>query len=222
LASLVTRTRPTSAGALRHVSVKGARREASSEMDAEATRGHIVRAADDLFYRQGFQHTSFADIADEVGISRGNFYYHFKTKDEILAAVIEARIAERHRMLRQWEDEQPTPAGRIRCYINIVITNGADIENYGCPVGTLTTELSKLGHGSLESATEIFTLFRTWLREQFTALGRADDADELAMHVLAFSQGIATMSNAYSDREFVRREVGRLTAWVDAQAAQAV
>ena len=188
-------------------------------MDAEATRGHIVRAADDLFYRQGFQHTSFADIADAVRISRGNFYYHFKSKDEILAAVIDARIAERRQLLRQWEAEQPTPAGRIRCYINIVITNSADIENYGCPVGTLTTELSKLGHGSLESATEIFTLFRSWLGEQFAALGRADDADELAMHVLAFSQGIATMANAYRDREFTRREAGRLCAWVDAQAA---
>lgn len=190
-------------------------------MDAEATREHIVRAADDLFYKQGFQHTSFADIAVAIGISRGNFYYHFKSKDEILAAVIGARIAERHRMLRQWEAEQDTPAGRIRCYINIVITNEADIENYGCPVGSLTTELSKLGHGSRESATAIFTLFRSWLGEQFAALGRAEDADELAMHVLAASQGIAVMSNAYSDREFVRREAGRLTAWVDAQAAQA-
>lgn len=191
-------------------------------MDAEVTRDYIVRAADDLFYKQGFQHTSFADIADAVGISRGNFYYHFKTKDEILAAVIDARIAERRGVLAQWEAEQATPAGRIRCYINIVITNSADIENYGCPVGTLTTELSKLGHGSLESATGIFTLFRSWLGEQFAALGRAEDADELAMHVLAASQGIATMSNAYSDREFVRREVDRLTAWVDAQVAQVV
>ena len=191
-------------------------------MNAEATREHIVRAADDLFYKQGFQCTSFADIADAVRISRGNFYYHFKSKDELLAAVIEARIAERHRMLRQWEAEQPAPAGRIRCYVNIVITNSADIENYGCPVGTLTTELSKLGHGSLESATEVFTLFRTWLREQFAALGRADDADDLAMHVLAASQGIATMSNAYRDPEFVRREVDQLCAWVDAQAAQVV
>jgi TetR/AcrR family transcriptional repressor of nem operon len=189
-------------------------------MDAEGTRDHIVHAADELFYKQGFQHTSFADIADAVQISRGNFYYHFKSKDEILAAVIEARTAERRRLVKEWEAEQDTPAGRIRCYVNIVITNGADIENYGCPVGTLTTELSKLGHSSLESATEIFTLFRTWLGEQFAALGRADDADELAMHVLAFSQGIATMSNAYQDREFVRREADALCAWVDAQAAQ--
>jgi AcrR family transcriptional regulator len=72
-------------------------------MDAKWTREHIVRTADELFYRQGFQHTSFADA---VGISRGNFYYHFKTKDEILAAVIGARITERRRMLGQWDAEQ--------------------------------------------------------------------------------------------------------------------
>jgi TetR/AcrR family transcriptional repressor of nem operon len=189
-------------------------------MDATGTREHIVRAADELFYKQGFEHTSFADVAEAVGISRGNFYYHFKSKDEILAAVIGARIAERRQMLRQWEAEEDTPAGRIRCYINIVITNAADIEDYGCPVGTLSTELSKLGHGSLDGATAIFTLFRSWLGEQFAALGRAGDADELAMHVLAASQGIAVMSQAYQDREFTRREAARLCAWVDAQAAK--
>ena len=188
-------------------------------MNAAATRDHIVHAADELFYKQGFEHTSFADIADAVRISRGNFYYHFKSKDEILAAVIDARIGERRELLRRWEDEQVTPAGRIRCYIKIVIANGSDIENYGCPVGTLTTELAKLGHSSLAGATQIFTLFRSWIREQFVAAGRADDADELAMHVLALSQGIATMSNAYQDREFVHREVDQLCAWVDAQAA---
>ncbi|MEW8341923.1 MAG: TetR family transcriptional regulator, partial [Candidatus Thiodiazotropha taylori] len=42
-----------------------------------ATRQQIVEAADDLFYRQGFEHTSFADIAKVVSISRGNFYHHF-------------------------------------------------------------------------------------------------------------------------------------------------
>jgi AcrR family transcriptional regulator len=187
-------------------------------MATEGTRADIVRSADELFYRQGFEHTSFADIADAVRISKGNLHYHFKTKDQILAAVIDARIAERHEMVQRWEAEQATAVGRIRCYIRLVAVNGADVEKYGCPVGTLTIELSKLGHRSLESAAEIFSLFRTWLGGQFAALGRAGDADELAMHVLAFSQGIATMSTAYQDREFVRREIDKLCVWVEEQA----
>lgn len=55
---------------------------------ATTTRHQIVEAADRLFYERGFEATSFADIAAVVGLSRGNFYYHFRTKDEILEAVI--------------------------------------------------------------------------------------------------------------------------------------
>ncbi|MGD9385294.1 MAG: TetR/AcrR family transcriptional regulator, partial [Thioalkalispiraceae bacterium] len=44
----------------------------------EAIRQRIVAAADQLFYQHGYENTSFSDIADAVGISRGNFYYHFK------------------------------------------------------------------------------------------------------------------------------------------------
>ncbi|WP_150463083.1 TetR/AcrR family transcriptional regulator [Nesterenkonia ebinurensis] len=179
-----------------------------------ATRQRIIEAADDLFYRRGFDHTSFADIAGEVHISRGNFYHHFRTKDEILAAVIEARQASTRAMIRLWEDQEPTPEGRIRCFIRIVITNGALIERYGCPVGTLTSELAKLDHPCMEQARSVFSVFRDWLTEQFTALGHKDQADELAMRVLAFSQGVATLHNAFGDEAFVQREVGSMEQWL--------
>ena len=62
-------------------------------MSDKTTRDHIVEAADQLFYHRGYEHTAFSDIADVVQISRGNFYYYFKTKDEILDAVIGLRLA---------------------------------------------------------------------------------------------------------------------------------
>ncbi len=178
-------------------------------------RAQIVKAADELFYRQGFEHTSFSAIAVAIGISRGNFYYHFKTKDDILAAVIDRRLDATGRLLAQWESEVDTPSGRIRRFIDIVIANGAQIQNYGCPVGTLATELAKLNHPSREEAVGLFTLFRDWLRAQFVELGRLRNADELALHVLAASQGIATLSNAFRDPQFVQREVQHLHDWLD-------
>jgi len=183
------------------------------------TRAQIVAAADRLFYERGFEHTSFTAIADAVQISRGNFYYYFKTKDDILAAVIESRLAATRRMLQQWEAEAPEPMGRIRRFIHVVLDNGPDIRNFGCPVGTLTAELAKLDHPCRPAATALFTMFRTWLGCQFAALGREAEANALALHVLAFSQGIATLSNALGDENFVRREVERLEAWLDAGAS---
>src|SRR5581483_4142626 len=98
-----------------------------------------------------------------VKISRGNFYFYFKTKDEILDAVINRRLAETRKMLDGWEIEGKTPADRIRSFIHILIANRADIKRFGCPVGTLCSELGKLNHPAQPEASELFTLFRTRL-----------------------------------------------------------
>ncbi len=146
-------------------------------VNTKNTRAEIVDAADRLFYRQGYDHTSFADIAGAVKISRGNFYHHFKTKDAILDSVIDVRLDNTRRMLDAWEAETDDPAGRIRCYIQILIRNRDKIMRYGCPVGTLSTELAKLNHTGKDDARQIFTLFRDWLAAQFQALGFAAESD---------------------------------------------
>jgi AcrR family transcriptional regulator len=186
-------------------------------MNDRTTRDQIVEAADRLFYRQGYERTSFSDIADVVQISRGNFYFHFMAKDEILDAVINVRLSNTRKMLERWDIEGKTPIDRIRSFINILIANGADIKRYGCPVGTLCTELAKLGHASQPEANKLLTLFRTWLGRQFTLLGRAD-ADALAMHLLARSQGAATLASAFHDEKFIRQEVEQMSEWVSACA----
>ena len=183
-------------------------------MNDKTTRTHIVEAADRLIYRHGYEHTSFSDIADVVQISRGNFYYHFKTKDEILDAVINARLANTRTMLERWEAEGKQPADRIRSFIHILIANRADIKRYGCPVGTLCAELAKLNHASQAEANKLFALFRAWLRKQFAQLGRAADADALAMHLLARSQGVAALANAFHDEKFIKREVAQMCDWL--------
>lgn len=184
----------------------------------QTTRDRIVQAADDLFYRRGFEHTSFADIADAVQLSRGNFYYHFKSKDEILSAVIRARLSETTQMLERWDAEGVGPAERIRNFVEILTRNRSFILEHGCPVGTLCTELAKLDHGARPEAEKLFTLFRTWLRRQFASLGRRESADALAMHLLARTQGVATLASALRDEAFIRREVREMHDWVNAQA----
>jgi TetR/AcrR family transcriptional regulator, transcriptional repressor for nem operon len=181
----------------------------------QTTRDHIIAAADQLFYQRGFESTSFAHIAEAVKISRGNFYHHFKSKDAILKAVIQLRLANTQRLLQQWEAEGEQPIDRIRSFIHILIMNLAKIKLYGCPVGTLCAELTKMGHSSQAEASQLFSLFRSWLRRQFLLLGRKTDADELAMHLLARSQGVATLAQAFHDERFIRQEVKRLCDWLD-------
>jgi TetR/AcrR family transcriptional regulator, transcriptional repressor for nem operon len=53
-------------------------------MGETVTSDRIIEAADWLFCERGYEHTSFADVAERVKRSRGNFYHHFKPKAEIL------------------------------------------------------------------------------------------------------------------------------------------
>lgn len=185
-------------------------------MSKQDTRERIIEKADALFYERGYEKTSFADIADQVGISRGNFYHHFKTKDAILSAVIDHRLSDTKEMLKGWEETDVSPAGRIGCYIHILIANQAKIRLYGCPVGTLTTELSKLDHLAHEDAAKIFTLFRDWLKDQFLEMGFTDEADAHALHILGRSQGVATLYQAYKDDAYLNKEVQDMKSWLAA------
>ncbi|TBB21304.1 TetR/AcrR family transcriptional regulator [Rhizobium ruizarguesonis] len=186
-------------------------------MGAATTRLQIVEAADRLFYERGFEATSFADIAAVVGLSRGNFYYHFKTKDEILDAVIAHRLSKTKAMLDAWEAGAKAPSERIRRFIHMLIMNQTKIMAFGCPVGTLCNELAKLDHTAKDEAIKLFTLFRVWLSRQFRDLGHDTDADGLAMHVLMRSQGVAALATAFRDDAFVRREVEDMCQWLAAQ-----
>lgn len=57
--------------------------------DAEERRNEILDAADELFAQKGFDGTSTNDILEKVGIARGTLYYHFKSKEDIMDALIE-------------------------------------------------------------------------------------------------------------------------------------
>ena len=53
------------------------------------TRERILAVAQELFIEQGYDGTSLREIADRLGFTKAALYYHFRSKDEILVALIE-------------------------------------------------------------------------------------------------------------------------------------
>jgi len=181
----------------------------------EAIRQRIVTAADELFYQQGYENTSFSDIADAVGISRGNFYYHFKSKDEILSAVIDSRIADSAAMLGEWDEKFPDPRQRLYYYIDMPLRSQKNIRLHGCPVGSLCTEMAKTNRAMLDDANKMFVVFRDWLMVQLNLLGVNKNTQRIAMQFIARMQGIVTVTNAFDDKDFLQQETGQLKKWLD-------
>ncbi len=60
--------------------------------EPEVRRNELMDAAEQLFSEKGYEHTSASDIIRKVGVAQGTFYYYFKSKDEILNAVIDRYI----------------------------------------------------------------------------------------------------------------------------------
>lgn len=59
---------------------------------ARGKRMRLVAATCELVYRQGVERTTLADIAQAPDVRVGNVYYSFKTKDDIIAAAMHARV----------------------------------------------------------------------------------------------------------------------------------
>lgn len=181
----------------------------------EKNRRRIVAAANELFYRKGFNQTAFSDVAEASGIPKGNFYYYFRSKDELLQAVIAQRIEDGRRMLADWEKEFPDPKARLRRFVRILSNEAHDVARYGCPMGSLNIELAKTQLNLQSSAAEMFDLFLEWLTRQFEALGKRKESRPLALHLLAMTQGVALLANVYRNERFIDIEVERLGTWID-------
>jgi TetR/AcrR family transcriptional regulator, cholesterol catabolism regulator len=80
-------------------------------------REHILRVAARVFSQKGYRATSLQEIADEVGVTRPSFYYHFKSKQEILAAIVDAALARAEAALDEVLAEEGSPVERLRAFV---------------------------------------------------------------------------------------------------------
>ncbi|HET9122567.1 MAG TPA: helix-turn-helix domain-containing protein [Acidiferrobacteraceae bacterium] len=180
----------------------------------EHTRADIVERAAQLFYAQGYDRTSFSDIVAAVGLHRGNIYHYFKTKEELLEAVIQHRVREFSALLAQWDARYTAPRARLLAFVHMIVLRQADLVQHGCPIGTLNSELAKDQRPLQRSARALFELFDGWLTEQFRALGYDKDAHARALHLLGRAQGVSLLAHVYEDARLLRREVAALEDWI--------
>lgn len=185
---------------------------------SERTRQRIVEAANRLFYHKGYNKTSFSDVVEAAGVPRGNIYYYFKTKDEILEAAIRYRVERIRQMLENWNGEYRTPIERLHRFANILNHSADSVMRYGCPMGTLNTELGKDEIELQAQAELLFEIFESWLSDQFAELGYAGRARELALRFMSQGQGISVMAHIHNDPGFLQREKQRIDRWLDSLA----
>ncbi len=185
-----------------------------SREKTEHVKQQVVEAADQLFYQKGYNLTSFSDIAVASKVPRGNLNYYFSTKSEVLVAVIRYRVNEMQQMLSNWEREYKSPLERLQRYVQIVSNVKKDVIHYGCPMGTLNSELGKAQHELQDITKEQFEVFEQWIKKQFQSMGCSKNAAELTMHLMVWTQGVATMAYIHQDTRLIQREAKSIATWL--------
>ena len=178
-------------------------------------RDRLIAAAAELLYRQGIESTTLADIALSADVPLGNVYYYFKTKDEIIDAVVQAHLHTIRSTLAAIEADHRTPKGRLKALVKVLAGQRDLIAEYGCPQGSLCSELNKRGSGGDHCAPDLIRIPLAWVQDQFGLMGRRD-AYDLAVTLIAAYQCTALLSNTLDDPTLMTRESRRLSRWIDA------
>jgi AcrR family transcriptional regulator len=178
-------------------------------------RERLTMAAARLLHEQGVERTTLAHIAAAAGIPVGNVYYWFRTKDDVIAAVIDAHAQMIEATLAGIDKRHRTPKARLKALVRELAGQAEDIADHGCPLGSLCSELHKRLAPSALGVDRLMRLPIEWARAQFQQMGRRD-AHDLAVDLMAAYEGNALLANTMRDPNVMRRAARRIEAWIDA------
>ena len=176
-------------------------------------RKRLVAAATELIQRQGVNRTTLADIASAADVPLGNVYYYFKTREDIVHAVIGHHESELDTLLKQL-DERRSPKARLKGLAAQWADSADMVAHDGCPLGGLSYELNKCHNGMANHAQNLLGSLIDWAEGQFREL-RQRDPRGLAIHYISGVQGAALLANTFGDAPMLKAEVRRLERWVD-------
>lgn len=195
-----------------------------------ATRDQILDAASRLIHLRGYHCTSLDDVLRESGVGKGNFYYYFKSKEDLGYAIIDRAIREfvERTLEPAFADPDGDPLAQIHAFLDGILArvrarNGVG----GCPMGNLACELSDVHEGFRQRLAEVFVAWRrrlaeTLVRAQQRQRLRADaDAAALAQFLVAALEGAILMAKVTRDVTALERSVAELKRHLTLYAADA-
>jgi TetR/AcrR family transcriptional repressor of nem operon len=179
-------------------------------------RRRLISSATELIHRQGVERPTLAEIAEAADVPPGNVYYYFKSKDELIEAVVEARATEVSELLASL-DRRRTPASRLKGLARNWLEARDVVAAQGCPLGTLSVELNDHDGGLSRQGANLFSALIDWSEDQFREM-EVKEPREHALTLISSVQGAALLSSAFSDTDILVSQVHRLERWIDSLA----
>lgn len=164
--------------------------------DGKPTRDKILEASKKLVLSNGFAGTSIDQILEKTGITKGAFFYHFKTKNALAKALIEEYacddMSHMEHALKETEHLKEDPLKRLLEFIQIFIDmmTGLKAPHPGCLYASYTNESSQFDSDIKKYITDTILV---WRRTMELLL-----QDVLETHDMAIDEDIQSLSNAFT------------------------
>jgi TetR/AcrR family transcriptional regulator, transcriptional repressor for nem operon len=197
---------------------------------ARPTRELILEAATRLLHVHGYNRTSLDDVLRESGVGKGNFYYHFKSKEELGYAILDQIVAEflSRTVEPCFADPMDPPLAQIGCFVDRVL-EAQRARNCvgGCVLGNLAAELSDVHEGFRTRLAAVFTAWRTRLTDVLEEARRRGDLasqarpDRIAQFLVAALEGAILLTKLTKDIAVMEQCAAELKRYLRQQAVPA-
>lgn len=165
------------------------------------TRARIVEKARVLFNHRGFDQVTIEDVMHEAGLTRGGFYHHFRSKDELYAEAVRSfstcnPFAVKRATLREQPSAQALAEMLVQLYLSDEVLDDVDVH---CPLIALPSDVARSG---LEPRAAYTDLVRNMLHVFCAAMtGQGAAAEDNARLVLSLCVGGMVIARTTTDPE---------------------
>ncbi len=167
------------------------------------TRARLVGAARELFWQRGYESTSLGDVVKRAKANPGSLYYFFKTKQDLLLAVLDAYTELLWPMVMA-PAFQATDDPMVRIFAVLEgYRQGLMASDFarGCPIGSLSLEVGEALPDVRQKIAANFDGWVGWIRKCLEeSAGRLPDdidPDALARFILTVMEGAVMQARAY-------------------------
>lgn len=163
------------------------------------TRARIVESARRLFNRHGFEQVTIDQIMASAGLTRGAFYHHFDSKDELYAAAVASFVTcnpfavKTAHAAQAIDDPQRLARMLVDLYLSDEVLENVDLH---CPLYALPSDVARAGLAPQQAYTD---LIRGMSHVYRSALKGVRDADRRAETMVSLCVGGMVLARTTND-----------------------
>jgi AcrR family transcriptional regulator len=171
---------------------------------APSTRERIIAAANKLFYAEGIRGVSVDAVAEKAGLTKRTLYYHFQSKDDLIAAYLAARDQPNLALFKRWfEEAEGGVAARVQAIFDNLAASARHPKWKGCGFLRTSAELANMpGHPAIKIGAAHKKKFEAWLQAIFEA-EKLSDAPLLARQILLLLDGSFAVVQLHRDASYM-------------------